>query len=61
VSFPKPAFGGQSFTGPSTNWNLLNLATPASNVASAIDLYAGVPASLLLFDSATNKVYDPEA
>ena len=62
VSFPKPAFGGQSFTGNSTDWNLLNLATPASALASAVKeaLYAGVDPSFLLFDSAANKVYDTE-
>ena len=64
VSFPKPVFGGQSFTGPNTNWNLLNLAssaTPPSALTRAFARYPGVVASGLLFDSSTNKVYNPDS
>ena len=61
VSFPKPSFGGQSFEGHSSDWNLLNLTTPASGLASAVReaLYTVVDPSVLLFDSAADKVYDP--
>jgi hypothetical protein len=64
VSFPKPVFGTRGFAGPSTNWNVFNLASsvaPPPALNRAFNRYTGVQqASGLLFDSAANKVYNPK-